>query len=241
MIDPIFLSLHQTGEYDLALTLVSDHIHSGSELPYCLTILLFGQEYASGGTYSFFSYGCRTGSGTTITAYQHTMEDTARNTLTSTTQDSDSASSSSTTSSKTTSSRSIVEPDSETSSLAATSSAAAAAAVPQDEGLSEGAKIGIGVGTGIFAAVALVAATLLWLRHRSKARARLIQTDTKRYSPELHYHREGSAAGHGPNNPFAGRKAELSCCESNTRAELASSRRCYELDDGKEPQELEGR
>ena len=223
------LSIRWSGEDEVTLTPVSDH--SGSELPYCLTVLLYGQEYASGGTYSFFSYGCRTGEGTTITAYQHTTEDTTRDTLLSTTRDS-SASPSSVTSA-TTSSHSTEKPSSVVSLLAATSLAAVETAVAS-QGLSEGAKIGIGVGIGIFAAVALVA-TLFWFRLRSRARADF-RTDKKAHLDGIDHH-GGSVAAYAK-DPFADGKASVQELDNNrARIELASSR-CYHELGGKDPQEM---
>jgi hypothetical protein len=194
--------------------------------------VLYGQEYASEGTYSFLSYGCRTSKGTTITAFQHTTEDTTRDTTTS----------SSSTTSTMASSPLVAETSSAISSSAAASTTAITAATTS-QGLSEGAQIGIGVGAGIFAAVALVA-VLLWFRHRSKARAGF-QTDAKPHllDTDSHHGSPEECGAHFPvdrnaflqelsddNRPRAelapSHHAELA---SKPRVELASNPRCYEL------------
>jgi hypothetical protein len=187
--------------------------HSGSDAPYCETVVLYGQEYTSEGTYSFLSYGCRTKRGTTITAFQHTVEDTTR----------DSSASSSSTTSTTTSSRSAAETSSAISSIAAASTTAIAAATTS-QGLSEGAQIGIGVGVGIFAAVALAAA-LLWFRHRVKTRASF-QTDTKPHLRDIDYY-DGTTGAYGGHSVVTHREDSLRelSDDNRIRAELASSPR----------------
>jgi hypothetical protein len=195
-------------------------IHSGSKVPYCETVVLYGQEYASEGTYSFLSYACRTEKGTMITAFQHTADDITQ----------DSTTTPNSTTSTTATSPSIAETSSATNPSAAASATAIAAATTS-QGLSEGAQIGIGVGVGIFAAVALVAA-LLWFRHRSKTRAGF-QTDTKPHLFDTDSH-DGSPTGYSAHSPLDRNVSlqELSdetrrCAElaSNSRAELASKPR----------------
>jgi hypothetical protein len=213
--------------------------HSGSKVPYCETVVLYGQEYTSGGTYSFLSYACRSEKGTTITAFQHTTEDT--------TTTRDSIVSSSSTASTTASSDLIAEINSAINPSAAELTTATPAATTPQGSLSEGAQIGIGVGVGIFAAVALVAA-LLWFRHRRKTRARF-QSDAK---PHLHDdidYQDGTSEGYGSYSPEdrdaslqelsdeSRRCAELASSSrvelaSKSRVELASSPRCYELGGG---------
>jgi hypothetical protein len=223
----------------MVLTLTPVFDHSGSKVPYCETVVLYGQEYTSGGTYSFLSYACRSEKGTTITAFQHTTEDTT------TTQDSTISSSSTT--STTISSHSIAQASSAISSSAAEPTTATPAATTSPV-LSDGAQIGIGVGVGLFAAAALVAA-LLWFRHRSKTRASF-QSDAK---PHLHNdidYQDGTPAGYGAYSPEdrdaslqelsddSRRCAELASsprvelASKPLRVELASSPRCYELGGG---------
>jgi hypothetical protein len=137
-----------------------------------------------------------------------------------------------------TSSQPVAETSSAISSLAAASTTAIAAATTS-QGLSEGAQIGTGVGVGIFAAVALVAA-LLWFRHRSKTRAGF-RTDVKPQLYDVDSH-DGTPEGYGAHSPMHPHaslqelsdenriRAELA---SSSRAELASSPRCYELGGGR--------
>ena len=184
------------------------------------------------------SYACRSKKGTTITAFQHTTEDT--------TTTEDNAVSSSSTTSTMTSSQPVAETSSAISSLAAASTTAIPAATTS-QALSEGAQIGIGVGVGIFAAVALVAA-LLWFRHRSRAKS-AVHMDAKPNLNDSDYH-DGTPAGYTSHSPAlrnpspqelsddsrtlaelaSSSRAELA---SKSRVELASSPRCYELGGGR--------
>lgn len=148
--------------------------------------------------------------------------------------------SASSTTSTTASSDSAAEPNSaiNSSSTAATS---AATSPSTHRSLSEGAQTGIGVGIGIFAAVALIAA-LLWLRHRSRAKS-AVQVDAKPHLHDIDCY-EGTPAELGDHSLGFDRKGslqELGCgsdqmraeLTSSSRAELASSPRCYELGGGR--------
>jgi hypothetical protein len=138
--------------------------HSGSDAPFCSTLILYSQESTSSGTYSFHSYNCQTGSGTRVTGYQTTHDpSTTSSSATSSTSSQDGSSSDASTPSSRTSGATRSATNLPTTSPG-TRTTASAAAQNVSGGLSQGAQIGIGVGVGLAVAGALIAASL-WLWH----------------------------------------------------------------------------
>jgi hypothetical protein len=206
--------------------LMTYRCNSGSYYPFCSTLVLYGQEYTSSGTYSFLSYSCKRGSGTKVTAFQttHDFSTTSSSTTSSpSSKDSSSpdASTPSPTSSAATSSAVSLPP---TDPATATTSATAQNA---SGGLSQGGQIGIGVGVGFAVGGALIAASL-WLWRRRGTRNTL-QNDTyhAHYGDTGDHYMSPPGVGHQGYSDDALRKQDS---EHFAPVELTSAPVHHELD-----------
>lgn len=161
---------------------------SGSDVPFCSTLVLYGQEYTTSGTYSFLSYGCQSGSGTKVTAFQTTRSSSPTTSRTTSSTSSEKSTSEQSSSQSTSTEQPYAPPA--TSAFANPSAAATRESIAEGAsgGLSQGALIGIGVGVGVAAAGALVAASF-WLWRRRQQRV-AVQASTS------YAHYDGTRSGH---------------------------------------------
>jgi hypothetical protein len=143
--------------------------NSGSYYPFCSTLLLYGQEYTSSGTYSFLSYSCQRGSGTKVTAFQTTHDSSTTSSSVSSSPSSKDSSSPDASTPSPTSSAATSSAASLPSTDPATTTTTSATTQSASGGMSQGAQIGIGVGVGLAVGGALIAASLwLWRRRGTR-------------------------------------------------------------------------
>lgn len=164
------------------------HFFSGSDQPYCTTVELYGLPHSGVEPYSFYSYGCQSGSPATYTAYQYTTEETTEEAIPTSTIDMTSGTTSSAAdASETSSARETettvlsapvsIDPSSPTVQQGSVTAQAEASTIATSEsagsssGLSDGAQIGIGVGAGILGTSLLLGLAFWFWRRRSTRKA----------------------------------------------------------------------
>jgi hypothetical protein len=193
-------------------------LFSGSLIPYCSTLVLYGQTYGPGSTQSYYYYSCQATTAPPVIAFQTTSDERDETTSSAT------ASTTSTTATTTASSSSISVTSSSTSSTVsslgntsamsspsttqnptkADGASSSSIAIPSatatsqtsSNGLSQTSQIGIAVGASIGVFILLASLAFWFFRHRkAKADKKWLDQSPQNFSVYPH-HMDSTKAGY---------------------------------------------